>query len=267
MTLQPHPGMRLKRQRMLRTMLQSPRSRSPRRNDAPALTQRSIDRLGSSRRQSVVLLMQPYILNIINTNRLKRPQPNMERHRLNLHPPRPQLRKNLRRKVKPRSRRSRRSRFTRKHRLVAVFVLLTIIAMDIRRQRHMPNLIENRLKIRHRIEPKRPLPKVASRENLRLKKRFCPIRSSKMKPLSRLNLATGSHKGQPIFSPNVFSKKHFNTASRIGRTRLRMDAAGASGIETSRNDAAIVEDQQIASAKKMRQVTKEVIAVFGGGAV
>ncbi len=168
MRLQPHTSMRLKPKRMLRTMLQRPRSRSPRRNDAPALSQRSIHGLGSSSRQRVMLRMKPYIFNIFRTNRLKRPKPNMQRNRLDLHPTLTKLGKNLRRKVKSRSRRSRRSRLMRKHCLIAVLILLAIVAMNVRRQRHVPNLAENRVKIRHRIEPQSTLAKITSRKNLRL---------------------------------------------------------------------------------------------------
>ncbi len=107
MRLQPHTSMRLKPKRMLRTMLQRARGCSPRRNDPPALSQRSIHGLGRSSRQRVMLRMKTYIFNIFRTHRLKRPKPNMQRNRLDLHTTLTKLGKNLRRKVKSRSRRSR----------------------------------------------------------------------------------------------------------------------------------------------------------------
>ncbi len=88
-----------------------------------------------------------------------------------------------------------------------------------------------------------------------------------MKAFSRLNLAAGANERRPIFSTNMFGKENFDTASRIRRTGLRVRAASASGVETSRNNAAVVEDQQIARMKQVRQIAEEVVAVFGGGAV
>ncbi len=73
-----------------------------------------------------------------------------------------------------------------------------------------------------------------------------------MKVFSRLNLAAGANESIPIFSTNMFGKEDFDTACWVRGTELRVRAAGASSKETSRNNTAVIEDQQIARMKQVR---------------
>ena len=43
--------------------------------------------------------------------------------------------------------------------------------------------------------------------------------------------------------------------------------AGAGGVETGGNDAAVVEDQQVARTQNLRQIAEELSSIRAGGAV
>ena len=65
---------------------------------------------------------------------------------------------------------------------------------------------------------------------------------------------------------NLFGEEDFDEAGGLGRAALGV-RAGAGGEEARGQDAGVVEDEEIAGLKELREVGEEVVAECAGGAV
>lgn len=126
----------------------------------------------------------------------------------------------------------------------------------------MTNPIENSEEIRNWGEAKRTFAELSSSKNLGFKKNFLFIARAKVKPLTRLNLATGANKRIPLMLVELLSKKNLDAACGIGRAGLRIEPASARGVQASRNYAAVVKNKQITRMEQIRQIAEEVIAIL-----
>ena len=88
-----------------------------------------------------------------------------------------------------------------------------------------------------------------------------------MEVFSGLNLAAGSNVRVPLVLAEFLGKEDFDAAGWIGRTGLCVRSSCAGGEETRGNDAAVVEDEEVARMKKLGQIAEEVVAVLAGVAV
>jgi hypothetical protein len=82
-----------------------------------------------------------------------------------------------------------------------------------------------------------------------------------VKMLARLDLAAGTDEGGPIFAAEVLGEQDFDASAGERRAFLRVQARTGS-VETSGNDATVVEDEQVARNENFREIAEEVIAVF-----
>ena len=85
--------------------------------------------------------------------------------------------------------------------------------------------------------------------------------------LAGLDLATGANERGPLMLAELLGEKNFDAACGVGRAGLRIMAAGARGVEAGGDNAAVVEDEQIARVEQVRQAAEEVIAIFSGLAI
>jgi hypothetical protein len=258
--------MRLKRisARELRTMFESARSSSASRDDAPPFFERRIDGFSSSGGKSVVLRVKMDIRNLLGAYRLKGSEADVQGNGLDLDASSANGIKNLRGKVKARSGSRCTARLVRKDSLVAVAIFFPIVTVNVRRQRHVTDLVENSLKILHRIKPQGALAELSGANDFGLEERFRLIGRSEVKVLSGLYLAAGADERRPLVLAELLGQQDLDTARGIRRTRLCMNTPSPSSVQASRNDTAVVENEKIAGLKKMGKIAEEVVPVFAG---
>src|SRR5205085_10947236 len=117
-------------------------------------------------RNRVALLVQPNLVQAFHSQRCERPEPNMQRHPDNLHSLRLKAFQYFRSEVQPGCRCCHRSWFPRKDCLVALAILRKIVAMNIGRQRHMTDAVEDAEEFIHRLEFKESISELPTFQNL-----------------------------------------------------------------------------------------------------
>ncbi len=143
-------------------------------------------------------------------------------------------------------------------RLVHLSILVLIGAVNVGRQRYVSEFLEARLEIRHRVEPDRPLAKLASFQDLGFEVGGA---FSEREALADANLAPRADQRFPferLFE--AFGQQKLATAvqevlhSRIVRAeRLRSTSAAVS--EQARwDDPSVVQDQQVRGAEQCRKL-------------
>ena len=85
-----------------------------------------------------------------------------------------------------------------------------------------------------------------------------------MKMLAGLNLATRANERRPLVLAELLGKKNLDAACGVGRAGLRIETASASGVETCRNNAAVVENEQVARVEQVRQIAEKIVTIFSG---
>jgi len=128
----------------------------------------------------------------LTPHRLKRPQPDVERNISDFRSPRSAHVQNLASEVQPCRRRSHRTCFMREDSLIPFPILDRIPALDIRRQRNMPDPFQPHMHIAIQVKPHRPLPKTSAPDDLRLH----PIHADS---LPYAHLAARMHQRSPGF--------------------------------------------------------------------
>ena len=88
-----------------------------------------------------------------------------------------------------------------------------------------------------------------------------------MQPLPRLYFFTGANESSPFVRPELLRKQDFDATRRIRRACLGLRAARAGGVEARGDDAAVVEDEEVARVQEVRKVAEEVVAILTGMAV
>ena len=79
-----------------------------------------------------------------------------------------------------------------------------------------------------------------------------------------LDLAAGTDESGPVVGGKLLGEKDFDAASGIGRAGLRLSAAGAGGVEAGGENAAIVEDEEVAVAQDSGEIAKKKVVVVAG---
>jgi hypothetical protein len=82
-----------------------------------------------------------------------------------------------------------------------------------------------------------------------------------------LYLAAGADEGGPLVRAELLGEEDLNTAGGVRRAGLRISAAGAGGVEARGDDAAVVEDEEVAGVEELREVAEKVIAILACVAV
>jgi hypothetical protein len=65
----------------------------------------------------------------------------------------------------------------------------------------------------------------------------------------------------------LLGEKDFDAACGVWGTGLGMLAAGAGGVETGGEDAAVVEDEEVAGVEDFREIVEKKVVVVAGAAV
>ncbi len=227
--------MRLERSSLsnLRTMFKRTGSSSPCRNNPSLLRQCRVNGFSRCRRQRVMLSMKPDISHLFHANRLKSPQPHVQSKRLNPHTLLPDPIQYLRRKVQPRCRRRSRPsllsprllspRLLSINSLIARLVLGRIRrvfrTVDIRRQRHVTNTIQNLQKFWRMRKAQRALSKIPRANNLSFENRQRLSRSELSRKCRRSPGCT--------FRPGRTSADHvFGSICCVSSTSIRPVGSG-----------------------------------------
>jgi hypothetical protein len=208
-----------------------------------------------------VLGVEMDVSEILGADRLKGSKTYVEGDGFDLDAALTELIKNFGSEVKTGGRSGGRSGFVRVHRLIAFAVFRAVVAMDIRRQRHVADLFEDGLKIGRRREAEGALAELSGGKNLGGEQRLGFVRSVEVKVLAGLDLAAGTDESRPVISSKRLGQQDFDASAGEGRALLRAQA-GTGSVEAGRDDAAVVEDEEVAGTKDLGKIAEEIVAVF-----
>jgi len=251
----------------LSAVLQCAGGRGSGSDDAALFAERLVDRLGGSRGQRVVLGVEVDIFDIFSADRLEGPKTDVECDGFDLNAVRTELIEDLRSEMKSRSRSRGRAGLVRKDCLIPFAIRLGIVAVDVGRQGHVADAIQDGAEIIGRGEAQGAFPVVSSIGHLRFKQGSSVPKSREVEPFARLYLAPGANECRPLMRTHLLRQENFDTSCGVWRACLRELTSCTSRIEPSRDDSAVVEDQQIARMKKLRQIAKEVVAILACRAI
>ena len=112
--------------------------------------------------------MQVYLIDAFDTQWSKRAQSHMQRYARDLHPASSDQIQHMRREVQACGGSSYGTSFSREDSLIAFAVSSGIVAVDVGRQRHMTDLLQDAEEIIDRGEFEKPVPVLAALQNFRL---------------------------------------------------------------------------------------------------
>ncbi len=211
-----------------------------------------------------MLGVETNVFNVFRPHRLEGPKTDVQSNGLDLDASSANGIKNLRGKVKASGGRGCTAWLVRKDSLVAVAIFFPIVTVNVRRQRHVTNPVENREEVRRRNKANCPFTEFSGGDNLGLQERLFFAGCSEMKMLAGLNLATGANERRPLVFVELLSEKNLDAACGVGRAGLRVETACASGVEACGDNAAVVENEQVAGVEQVRQIAEKVVTIFSG---
>jgi hypothetical protein len=136
---------------LLRRIFQSAHSSRPNRDNPPSFASRPINFLRRLLGDRIPLRMQSNVFHPLHPYRLKSSQPHMQRHLTSLNPALPHPLQNSRSEMQPRRRSRHRPALPRIHCLIPLTISRRIRPPNIRRQRHMPNLLQDPVEVFSRV--------------------------------------------------------------------------------------------------------------------
>jgi len=139
--------------------------------------------------------------------------------------------------------------------------------MNVWRQRHVADLLEDGTEVFNRRETKSAFAEVGGSEDLCFEERRCVIGCSEVEAFAGLDLSTGTHECGPLVPAELLGEEDLDTAGRVRRVGLSVWPAGAGSVEARGDDAAVVEDEEVARVQEVRKVAEEVVAILTGMAV
>jgi hypothetical protein len=129
------------------------------------------------------------------------------------------------------------------------------------------DLFEDGLEVGRGGEAEGAFAEVSGGEDFGFEERLGFVGGVEEKALAGLNLAAGTNQGGPVLSSEVLGEEDFDAAGGVGGVVLRLLAAGAGGVEASRDDSAVVEDQEVAGAEDLGEVAEVIVLILAGLAV
>ena len=164
--------------------------------------------------------------------------------------------------VQARRRRRDRPGFTREDRLVAQPVFGRVRPMNVRRQRHVANLLQALIDVAFAMELDRAVPVQAPRKDFSLQA------LAEVDPFAHAHLASRMHERQPGFavSGNRPQKEDLHLPAEVlmtlgvARADGKSSHAGAPAIQAGGEHARVVEHKTIARPEEARQLPE--LAVF-----
>lgn len=213
------------------------------------------------------------LLDNLTSHGLKRTQPYMQSQFRDFDAPGPNFLQNLGREVQARRGRRYRPRRLGEDGLILLSVPLLVGAVNIRRQRHVSDMLDSLQKIRHGQEPNCAFPQVPVSYYFRLKSIGGAF--TKTDRLSRPDFSSGPHQalpdrrlrlqllGQQDLHATV--KKLFHR--RIARAKwLRMQARAMSK-KAGWDNTSVIQDQEVSGTEKLREISKMIVAEPSGSAI
>ncbi len=207
---------------------------------------------------------------------LKGPQADMQRDLGGLNAARADLLQDLRREVQAGGGRGDRAPrlFAGKDGLVARAVVGRVRPVDVRRQRDVPDALDDGEEVRHRSKAQRPLAEGAAGDDFGLEQRrrarLRTLLRGKEQAFAHADLASGMHQRQPFVRCELAREQDFHLAPQVlaGRGVLRADRlgmdAGAMSVKPRRKDAGVVEDQQVVRAEQRGQLPEVAVGEAAG---
>jgi len=171
-------------------------------DDAISRLQRGVDSFGGRWRKGVVFGMKTYIFQPFCADGLESSQANVEGNGLDLHGVLFEFIEDFGRKVKAGSRGGGGTRFVGKDRLVAVTVFWAVVAVDVGRERHVPDFVEDSLEIGSWGKSQCAFAELSGREDFGLQDGVGFVGGVEEQVFAGLNFAAGPDEGTPV----VFGK-------------------------------------------------------------
>lgn len=121
------------------------------------------------------------------------------------------------------------------------------------------------------VEAKGALAEVCGAEDFGFEDRIGMAGAGEVEAFAGLDLAAGADEGSPddfagVPGAEVFGEEDFDAAGGAGRVALGMET-GAGGEETRRENAGVIEDEEVAGAEAVGEVGEDVIGIGAGCAV
>jgi len=129
------------------------------------------------------------------------------------------------------------------------------------------DLLKNAAEVFNRCETKSAFAEVGGCENLCLEEWRCVIGRGEVETLAGLDLSAGTDECSPLVLAQLLGEEHLDTAGRVERVWLSMRTPGAGSVEARRDDAAVVEDEEVAGVEEMRKITEKIVAILTRTAV
>ena len=151
--------------------------------------------------------------------------------------------------------------------LVAVAVFGGVVAVDVGRQRHVADAVEDSAEVVGGGEAQSAFAELAGGEDFGFEQRcWWSSDAAKCRCSPGWTLRPGRTRAVQSCSASCWVSR---TSMRpVGSGELCwVCRPGAGGVEAGGDDAAVVEDQQVAGAEELGQIAKEIVVVFAGGAV
>src|SRR5579864_376523 len=238
----------------------------PNRHYPSLLIQRTINLFYRFSRNAVRLAMQLMFFHLLHAHRLKSPQPDVQRDLGSLDPALLQARKNLRREMKSGRGCSNRSSLAGVHRLISLPVARSIFPGNIWRQWNMPKPLQLSPEIRHRLEADAALAKAPTANDFRDKVPILP----KKQPFPNSDFSPRTHQALPFIPRDLLGQQHLDTAfqevagCRIVRTERLSPRSASPPVESGRQHARVIENDQIARPEQLRKLPEaEVLDLTG----
>ena len=178
------------------------------------------------------------LMKIVHPHRLERPRADMQRHMPKLHATLAQSGQQGIIKMQARGGGSHRTNLASKHGLVALGIIRTGFALDIRRQRHPPGVLQPILQRLPNVETQTPETGLIALQHLRL---------------------TAGIECNFAADPRRFADPQLRTRFIVRQQPLDQEfdtsTAGLVAKQTRRNHPGVVENQQVARAQQQGQIT------------
>jgi len=183
------------------------------------------------------------------SNRLKRTESDVQGYGFDLNATSSELVENLWSKVKARRGCCGRTRLMGEDSLIAITILQRVVPMDVRWQRHMADTLEDGTELGIRTEAQGTFTKFSCGYHFSLEERRRIVWGSEEQTFPRLHLASRPYESCPLVLRNLLSEQNLDTTARRWRSGLSIRAASARGIKPRRNDATVIENEDVAWAQ------------------
>src|SRR5208282_5378136 len=253
---------------LLRAIFERTHNRGSNRQNGTPVASRLLDCFCGRVGNHVAFLVDGVLFQTLAANPLESPQSDVESDLRDFHSPFAQPLQDLRSKVQARCGRCDGRSLARVDRLVALAVERLIGALDVRRQRYMPQAAEQFVKIALRAEAKNSLAKLAPALHLRFKLAF-----------AENNLLTGRHlparpnERLPRIARDLAHEQHLNrglqelTSGRVVLPQLLGVDARAPSEEPRWKHSRVVDNQKLVAAQQLRKRAELAILALASASV